>query len=240
MKRILIAVFTALISVGAASADPISLGTFAVSPEGTFSMQDPNDTCSQSFAAPGCNMAPTFISLSSLGIWAGDTIGITDVGELCIYRGAGCLMYAASATYLGAVFDSNDVLLGPSNLNRLPGAIASGLPNISSVYLNEYYTGASTTIPQDFYVPTTVVIPPGAQYLVVSVLDSFYADNSGNGTLGVSLTLIHDPPPPGSDPPGPSDPPSVPEPGTSWLAMTGVGGLLGLRRVSHGWQSEGR
>ena len=230
MKRILIALFITLIGAVAACADPISLGSFAVSPEGTFLMQDPNDTCSQSFAAAGCNMTPTFISLSALGIWAGDTIAIADLGELCVYRGAGCLMYAASATYLGAVFDSNNVLLGPGNLNRLPGAIASGLPNIESTALNEYYTGLSTTISQDFYVPATVVIPAGAQYIVVGVLDSFFADNSGNGTLGVNLTLVADPPPPVSDPPDPpADPPAIPEPGTSMLVLTGVAGLCGFR-----------
>jgi len=43
-----------------------------------------------------------------------------------------------------------------------------------------------TTIPQDFYIPVTVVVPQNANYLVVGVLDSAYADNSSSG-LAVSI-----------------------------------------------------
>ena len=79
----------------------------------------------------------------------------------------------------------------------------------------------STTIAQDFqvldspYGGTTVVVPNSANFLIIGVLDSFYADNTGN--LSVELTL---------------DPSSgVPEPGSYAMVLAGVAGLVALRRL---------
>src|SRR5208283_1717386 len=128
--------------------------------------------CSASYAVANCNMNPTFIDL---GAYIGDTITITDVGSLCLFTASeedqpNCTLYPASASYLGGVFDTNTTLLAASNVNRLPGAVPSGLPNINNnPELNSFVGNVNTTIPFDFYLPALVVV--AAQYLVVGTLD---------------------------------------------------------------------
>jgi hypothetical protein len=173
-------------------------------------------------AVAGCNNNPTFIDL---GQYIGDTITITDVGSLCSFSASeqnqsNCTLYPASAAYLGGVFDTNQILLGPSNIIRLPGEVPSGLPNINTTNLNTLDGNVNTTIPDDFYLPATVVV--AAQYLVVGTLDSAYADNSGTTppTFGVDITVDE------GDPVTVSD---VPEPGTAALLLTGAALLWASR-----------
>jgi hypothetical protein len=222
--RALILVSAALLGATGAYATTIDLGFFAVSPQGNFLYNSPNDNCSASNAVAGCNMNPTFIDL---GAYIGDTITITDVGSLCLYTASeedqpNCTLYPASASYLGGVFDTNTTLLAASNLNRLSGAVPSGLPNINNnPELNSFVGNVNTTIPFDFYLPAVVVV--AAQYLVVGTLDSAYSDNSlgtpGSpgyvGDFGVDVTVNVSP---------------TPEPGTAALLLTGVALLWAFRR----------
>src|SRR5277367_5133428 len=193
MKTALILIIAALAGVTGASAESINLGFFAVSPQGNFLYNSPNDNCSQSYVVAGCNMSPTFVDL---GAYIGDTITVTDVGGLCVFSGSNCTVYAASASYLGGVFSTSTTLLDASNVNRLPGAVPSGLPNINNnPNLNSYVNSVNTTIPYDFYLPAAAVVV--ARYLVVGTLDSGFSDNSlgtpGSpgyvGDFGVDITV---------------------------------------------------
>jgi hypothetical protein len=210
MKKTLMLVIAAFVGAAGAHATTIDLGLFSVSPQGNFLYNSAGDNCSASYAVAGCNMNPTFINLSA---YMGDTITITDVGGLCVYTGPNCTVYPASSSYLGAVWDNNNTLLDASNINRLPGAIASGLPNINTPNLNSLGDGTNTTIANDFFVPQTnlVVIAP---YLVVGTLDSAFADNSlgTSPNFGVDITV------------------NTPEPGSAALLLTGVAGLFAFRR----------
>ncbi len=200
-----------------AAASSIFLGEFAVSPQGTFLRQSSMDTCSW-FNTPGCNMNPTFIDLAVLGVNSADRIRIVPFGELCVYT-APCVSYPALLGYLGGVLDSTNVLLGPSNLNRLPGAIQTSLSNVTDSLLNTSVGGLPTTIAQDFYIlnTTSVVIPAGTRYLVVGVLDSGYSDNSSS-SLGVRLYLES------------TTAPTVPEPTTALMFLGGGIGLFCIKR----------
>jgi hypothetical protein len=91
--------------------------------------------------------------------------------------------------------------------------------------LNTYYGNVNTTIPNDFYIPTgngiTVMAPIGAAYLVIGVLDSYYADNSG--ILSFQIIDL------GGGSGGPP-PPATPEPATLGLFAIGMAGLVAFRR----------
>jgi hypothetical protein len=88
------------------------------------------------------------------------------------------------------VFSASTTLLGPTLLNRVPGAIDAGQdhPTIPTCPGN-----LPTDIPQDFSVnPTSVdvVIPAGAAYLFLATRDCLYRDNTDpDGDFGcVSLS----------------------------------------------------
>jgi hypothetical protein len=227
MNKMRMAALAILISAGSAYAIPFNVneGTYAVSVQSTFLMQSSNDNCSSPLAAPGCtanNFVPLIINLSTLPTpftpGEGESLNITALGQFCFYGGPDCTEYQP---YIGGIFSSSSTVLSSNNLNRVSGAIASGLPNITDPGLNTYFGNQSTTIAQDFqvldspYGGTTVVVPNSANFLIIGVLDSFYADNTGN--LSVELTL---------------DPSSgVPEPGSYAMVLAGVAGLVALRRL---------
>ncbi len=216
MKKTLLVLVLGL-GMGVA-AHATAFGVFPISPQGTFLRQSSNDICSE-YNTPGCSMAPTFINLVSLGIQAGDTITITGVGGLCFYAGLGCTVYPPD---LGALFSTSNTLLDPSSQNRLPGAINPGAGAILigvNPNLNTYAGNLDTTIPQDFYIPATVIVPSGANYLVVGVLDSAYSDNSST-FLGVNI----------NDPTAVSGTSSVPEPSTFAMMLPAIGAFWLLRR----------
>jgi PEP-CTERM motif-containing protein len=105
----------------------------------------------------------------------------------------------------------------------MPGLPAQPLVT-NNVFLDSFFGNVNTTVPNDFYIPTgtgiTVVVPAGVSFLAVGILDSYYADDSGNPTVTINETA----------PPDPPDPPGVPEPATLGLFGIGAGALLALRR----------
>jgi PEP-CTERM motif len=155
---------------------------------------------------------------------AGTTIQIIALGNLCFLPGTGCTEYPAS---LGGAFDSNNLLVSSAsltggNVNRLTGSVnAPGTVDVSHVsYFNTYFGNIDTTIPNDFLIPTgngiMVVVPTGANYLVVGVMDSYYADNSDPlNNLAVQINAFV---------------PSIPEPGTIGLLAAGLGAFAFVRR----------
>lgn len=191
--------------------------SFTVSPQGTFLRQSSNDVCSE-YNIPGCDMNPTFVNLMTLGVQAGDTLTLDPAGDICFYDNPDCTLYPPD---LAGIFSTSNVLLDPSVQDRVPGALAPGA-GATLVGDNPFlYTATGnlvTTIADDFYIPTTVVVPAGANYLLVGVLDSGYADNSvGNGSavsaLSVEIMLI-------------------PEPSSAALMLGAIGGLWLVRRIT--------
>jgi len=213
-------------------ASTITLGTFAVNPQSTFLYQTSNDN----------NVAALFISLTGctgsnapcVSAPAGTTIQVIALGNLCYFSGTGCTEYPAA---LGGAFDSNNVLVSSAsltggNVDRLTGTVnAPGTEDISHVsYFNTFFGNIDTTIPNDFVIPTgngiAVVVPTGANYLVVGVMDSYYADNSDPlNNLGVQINEFV---------------PAVSEPATLGLLATGLGAFAFLRRERRGISARKR
>jgi hypothetical protein len=83
---------------------------------------------------------------------------------------------ADTFTGMTAVFSSNDSLLEPALLNRVPGAREAGEDFVTH---NTYYGNLSTDIPEDFYVDSVVIqIPDSAKYLFAGPHDAWFHDNS--------------------------------------------------------------
>lgn len=159
---------------------------------------------------------------------AGSTLTLIGLGNECFLPtgGASC---TESPAELGGAFDTNSVLLSSSslssgNVDRLTGTVnAAGAQDVSNVsFFNTYFGSVNTTIVNDFLIPTgagiTLTVPVGAEYLVVGVFDSYYADNSdplNNLALSISDTQA---------------PLGVPEPATLGLLFAGLGGLAMIRR----------
>jgi len=222
MKQVLSIFLLLVISCLCVSAGTVTLGTFSVNSQSSFLYEDSTDS----------QIGPLFIDLScTTGVTtncvnapAGSTLQLIGLGGLCFFTFQnGACPGGESPAFLGGAFDSNTSLLASSSLNpatsvnRLTGSINAGVPNVSQTYLRTFYGNVDTTIPNDFFIPTglglTIVVPAGAQYLVVGVLDSLYSDNTGN--LSVEINQITS---------------SVPEPATFGLLAAGLGGLALLQR----------
>src|SRR5207247_9803174 len=84
--------------------------TVSINPRATY-LRTNNDTALD--AVP--------INLAALGIQPGDLIALEELGDWSF-----AISSPETATSLGGVFSSSNVLLASSNQNRVPGAIAAG------------------------------------------------------------------------------------------------------------------
>jgi hypothetical protein len=211
LKKIFFLIALATIVAGLASAAGINLGTFNISPKGTFLEQTSQDNCSW-FAAGTCNagmFAPLILNLNNgsdgslipLGVNPGDLLQLTSGGTICY--GIVC-----EAAMVEVVFSSSSTLLSSTNLNRVTGQIPTGQPDA----VTSMFFGGSNNVVDDFMVTgQTVTVPVGARYLFVGIDDSFFADNSGTATITLVDTAAA----------------VNPEPGT-WALMVGGLGLLAV------------
>ena len=128
------------------------------------------------------------ISLDTLGIRAGDSISILQLGDFSY-----SIWWTAptdDATGACGVFSANATLLPAGNLNRVPGAIpvreGAVSPCVSEATL---FGGLSTDIPEDFWIDGGAIkVPQGAHYLFVTVADSYFGDNwDPDGDLAVQI-----------------------------------------------------
>ncbi|MGQ0628225.1 MAG: hypothetical protein ACT4PL_09035 [Phycisphaerales bacterium] len=143
------------------------------------------------------------ISLEALGLLPGERVSFQTVGGFA-YTGNTSL----TDNSITLLFSSTPVLLGPEALHRVPGAIDAGADTFT---LPVFFGRAPTDIPEDFAgLSTPIVIPEAARYIFVSVLDSFFSDNSDpSGTFGLIINR-------------------VPTPGA--MALMGTAALCSLRR----------
>lgn len=150
------------------------------------------------------------LRLSDYGFSAGDRIRLEVLGD--IDNGPGNDTF----TFTLGLFSSSNTLLAASQLNRVPGALASdGTPIVTEA---TFFGGQTTDIAEDFGFDspdgTIVTVPAGALYLFLAKSDRLYQDNSDpDGDYGVRLTRVTN---------------EVPEPATATLLLLGIA-LLGLR-----------
>jgi hypothetical protein len=133
------------------------------------------------------------IALNSIGISAGDTIQLDQLGDYYDGRdgygpGVNTLALDTSTEMIG-IFSSSNTLLAPNVLDRVPGAIDAGL---SVTSWNTLFGNMSTDIPYDFRVANTIVqVPVGAAYLFIAAHDIYYSDNSDpDGDYAVRITQL--------------------------------------------------
>jgi len=129
--------------------------------------------------------APTKIKLSEIGIVPGDVITITEKGKYSQAKS-----WPEDTDVIGAVFSTNDKVLDYTVRHRVPGALRAGTALISPVQFAKQFF---TDIPEDFAVSpsgTKVVVPSGAQYLIVGAIDSSYDDNSSTKGITVTLSVV--------------------------------------------------
>jgi hypothetical protein len=130
--------------------------------------------------------AAVAINLASLGISAGDIIRIEALGDIdfTIFDSA-----PETVPLVAGVFSSSATLLGPNELNRVPGAIEAG-DDVSTV--PTLFGNFQTEIAEDFAISDIVIqVPAGAAYLFVAASDSFYGDNAdADNNFGVRITAV--------------------------------------------------
>jgi hypothetical protein len=138
--------------------------------------------------------APLAISLADVGAAPGDTLRLERVGT---YSDATELKDGTDTAMTG-IFSSSDEVLGALSRTRVPGAVDAG-SDVKTGYwkcLLLPWCFVSTDVPQDFRIGsrTDVVVPAGAEYLIVAPLPGSYwwSDDSGFG-FGVDVTVNPEP-----------------------------------------------
>lgn len=114
--------------------------------------------------------SPLVIDLSSLGINVGDEVTISTYGSYCAF-----LFDVCNPQPLGTVFSISNTVLASNTLNRIPGAIDTGVDVLSQP---TFFGNHPTDISQDFLAALTgTTVFTQGQYLIAGVLDTYYADN---------------------------------------------------------------
>ncbi len=186
------------------------LGVAGTSSATLFLINSPASYLRASGEAP---FATAPINLNANGFFAGQTVILSRAGAFNTFGGG-----LPTDFGLSAVFSSSPLLLGPNQLNRVPGAIAAGPNWVSPV---TFIGAVPTDIPEDFQVdnPTgtangvTLVIPAGAQFIFAAAEDDFFSNN--NNAPEFYLSITH---------------PPVPEPSALVGLGLGLACLLGARR----------
>ncbi|MBS1263698.1 MAG: hypothetical protein MAG715_00887 [Methanonatronarchaeales archaeon] len=125
------------------------------------------------------------ISLQERGIEPGDVITVERIGTWGTGSGE-------EGRGVIGVFSATDEVMGPEEVNRVPGAVDAGLEVETGL---TWFGERSTDIPEDFSVAdsegtrnrVTVTVPEGARYLFVAANDVLYEDNSGSFTIRVTV-----------------------------------------------------
>ena len=147
-----------------------------VSVKGTYLYVDPNR--SSEVESPG------IFDLQSNDISPGDTIQISFEGTVDNYGGSDYY----TLEYLIGVFSSTNQLLPVSEADRVPDAIDAGEDLETS---QTYFSHENTDIPEDFQItPSTgflIQVPQNAKYLLVSMADSWYPDNTSSNPITVTI-----------------------------------------------------
>lgn len=239
MNRVLTLAAVVALACLTVQASSVNLGPFAVDARSTFLNEGTGDpgnfnalfislTCpnTDTTAVPAGNQNAQNAATCISGVVGGVTVlNISVAGNICFLSGGRTCI--SSSNQMAGIFDTNNVENAPqtttANYNRLTGTLAAHgpgntpIPSIVNSNMNVNNGTLSTDIANDFLLPSTginVVVPVGATYLVIGVLDSFYGDNSGVPTVSISET----------------NPPPVPEPATLGLIGAGLIALAALRR----------
>jgi hypothetical protein len=127
---------------------------------------------------------PGVADLDSNGISGGDTVTISFEGTVDNYGGSD---YHSLDSLIG-VFSSTSQLLSVSEADRVPDAINAGDDYATS---ETWFSHENTDIPEDFEItPSTgfsIQVPQNAKYLFVSMIDSWYPDNTSPGSIAVTI-----------------------------------------------------
>ena len=128
--------------------------------------------------------SPGVADLHSNDISAGDTILISFEGTVDNYGGSDY----HTLDYLIGVFSSTNQLLSVSEADRVPGAINAGDDFETG---QTWFSDENTDIPEDFQItPSTgflIQVPQNAKYLFLSMLDSWYPDNTSPSPIAVAI-----------------------------------------------------
>jgi len=128
--------------------------------------------------------SPGVVDLQSNGFSEGDIILISFEGSVDEVGGTN---YGPINSLIG-VFSSTNQLLSISDVDRVPGAIDAGTDFNTA---QTWFTEENTDIPEDFEItPSTgfsIEVPQNAKYLVVSLHDSWYPDNTSPGLIRVTV-----------------------------------------------------
>jgi hypothetical protein len=128
--------------------------------------------------------SPGVADLQNNGISGGDTILISFEGTVDNYGGSDY----HTLDYLIGVFSSTNQLLSVSEADRVPGAINAGDDFDTG---QTWFSDENTDIPEDFQItPSTgflILVPQNAKYLFLSMLDSWYPDNTSPSPIAVTI-----------------------------------------------------
>lgn len=136
-------------------------------------------------------LVPVPIPLAELGAEAGDTLRITRVGT---YASDESRLRDGTQTDITGVFSSSDVILADDERYRVEGAIDAGDDVHTDGYLECIFLFCyivDTDIPEDFDVDpqVDVVVPAGAEYLIVAPYDTEDQEWESNGGFGFGVNI---------------------------------------------------